>query len=396
MAKDMQLKDRKMLRTALVIDDEVFMCELISDFLELDGVVTYKAHNAEEGYKAFKTYNPDLILVDLRLGKTRGEDLIKQIRKESPLVHIIAITGDQGSIMSKVFDAGASGFIWKPFQVTEFLEEVLNTFPKPPEERELHRLQVLSNLLKEENEKLRKDLSKCFKSKQNSDFVQKERIMNICRAVAHGMKGEFMHISYSLKEMRTPGTTLKEVYDESEMIERSLAYSQFLLQRLLNFLDIGSLKKESIDVAQLLEKVEALSKPRLSSNIEFNVNISPDVEKYSFSANFEQLLGVLLELIINASRIIRDKGGFIHIEVHQEKNKIFISVKDNGPGIPRKIRKKLLKQQVTSESGTGLGLYLSAKVIKALGGKLSLTTSINKGTTFTIEFPLVRESNKEE
>lgn len=385
-----------MLRTALVIDDEDFICELISDFLELDGVVTYRAHNTEEGYKAFKTYNPDLILVDLNLPKTRGENLIKQIKEESPLVHIIAITGDQGRNMSESFDAGASGFIWKPFQVTKFMEEVFNSFYKTPEERELHRLQVLSNLLKEENQKLRKDLAECLRSKQNSNFFQKGRIMDICRAVAHGLKGEFMHIGYSLQEMKTPGTTLKEVYDESEMIERSLAYSQFLLQRLLNFLDIGSLKKETIDVVQLLKRVEALSKPRLSSNIKFTVNISRDVDIYSFSANFEQLIGVLLELIINASRILRDKGGIIHIEVHQEKNKIFISVKDNGPGIPRKVRKKLLKQQVPSESGTGLGLYLSAKVIKALGGKLSLTTSINKGTTFTIEFPLFRESNKEE
>jgi K+-sensing histidine kinase KdpD len=388
MVEDKHLKDLKMLRTALVIDDEDFTCELISDFLELEGVKTYRAQSAEEGYNAFKAYNPDLILVDLHLGKIGGDYLIKQIRKESPLPYIIVITGDHHANESYLLAIGAEEVIYKPFQVDDFLEKVFNPFKKTAEERELHRLQVLSNMLKEENEKLRKDLAECLKSKQKSNFFQKGGIMDICRAVAHGMKGEFMHIGYSLREMRTPGTTLKEVYDESEMIERSFAYSQFLLQRLLNFLDIGSLKKESIDVVQLLEKVEALSKPRLSSNIQFTVHISPDVDKYSFSANFEQLLGVLLELIINASRILRDKGGFIHIEVHQEKNKIFISVKDNGPGISRKIRKKLLKQQVTSESGTGLGLYLSAKVIKALGGKLSLTTSVNIGTTFTIEFPL--------
>ena len=64
-----------------------------------------------------------------------------------------------------------------------------------------------------------------------------------------------------------------------------------------------------------------------------------------------------------------------------------ITVKDNGPGIPDKIKDKIFQPFFTTKStgeGTGLGLSLSYDIVKAHGGGLTVTTNKENGTEFII------------
>ena len=68
-------------------------------------------------------------------------------------------------------------------------------------------------------------------------------------------------------------------------------------------------------------------------------------------------------------------------------DKIEISVKDNGPGIPSSIKDKIFQPFFTTKptgSGTGLGLSLSYDIVKAHGGEIKVESEIGKGTMFTI------------
>ena len=71
-------------------------------------------------------------------------------------------------------------------------------------------------------------------------------------------------------------------------------------------------------------------------------------------------------------------------------DKIFISVRDNGPGIPQKILDKIFQPFFTTKptgQGTGLGLSLSYDIVKAHGGEIKVETKENEGTTFIIQLP---------
>ncbi len=73
-------------------------------------------------------------------------------------------------------------------------------------------------------------------------------------------------------------------------------------------------------------------------------------------------------------------------------NSVEVSIKDNGNGIPDKVRDKIFQPFFTTKpsgQGTGLGLSLSYDIIKAHGGMLLLDTKIGEGTTFTITLPEV-------
>ena len=72
------------------------------------------------------------------------------------------------------------------------------------------------------------------------------------------------------------------------------------------------------------------------------------------------------------------------------KQATFIEIQDNGPGIPKEIKDKILQPFFTTKKGTegtGLGLSITNDIIKAHGGSLEVTTKQDEGTTFTIKLP---------
>ena len=84
-------------------------------------------------------------------------------------------------------------------------------------------------------------------------------------------------------------------------------------------------------------------------------------------------------------------GGEIEIRVSEGKIIKNIYIKDNGPGIPKDIRKKVFKRFYKGESSTdpksiGIGLSLSKSIVEELGGEIRLISEEGKGTTFIISF----------
>jgi two-component system, NtrC family, sensor kinase len=74
----------------------------------------------------------------------------------------------------------------------------------------------------------------------------------------------------------------------------------------------------------------------------------------------------------------------------KDGNRISISVKDNGPGIPTHIIDKIFQPFFTTKptgEGTGLGLSLSYDIVKAHGGELKVETKEGLGSEFTIQLP---------
>jgi signal transduction histidine kinase len=103
------------------------------------------------------------------------------------------------------------------------------------------------------------------------------------------------------------------------------------------------------------------------------------------------LYSVFYNLISNSIKYCQ-KGVscIIAIKSKLEKNKLTLIFKDNGMGID--LEKKgdqvfgLYKRFHTNIDGKGVGLFMVKTQVEALGGKISITSGVNKGTTFKIEF----------
>lgn len=80
----------------------------------------------------------------------------------------------------------------------------------------------------------------------------------------------------------------------------------------------------------------------------------------------------------------------VSIRTKKFDDKILISVKDNGTGIPQKVVDKIFQPFFTTKptgQGTGLGLSLSYDIIKAHGGEIKVETKEGEGSEFMIQLP---------
>ncbi len=114
---------------------------------------------------------------------------------------------------------------------------------------------------------------------------------------------------------------------------------------------------------------------------------------------------VLLNLINNAFYAVSEKAkqnldGYKpyvmvstrQITPHSGGQGVEIRVKDNGPGIPEEVKKKIFQPFFTTKptgQGTGLGLSMSYDIVKVHGGKLTVESKDGEGTEFMIQLPVV-------
>ena len=102
-------------------------------------------------------------------------------------------------------------------------------------------------------------------------------------------------------------------------------------------------------------------------------------------------LSILFEnLIYNAIRATPPDGS-ITVSARTENDRICITVEDTGCGIPEAelpfIFRRFFVGENNKEAGTGLGLYIVHGIVAELGGKISVQSTVGKGTKFLMEFP---------
>jgi len=113
--------------TVLVIDDSMFMCRQMKNFLAVRNYNTLTAMSGEAGLKTLQNSEVNLIILDMELPDIHGLELLKKIKQEERFCHIpvIVLSGSSDpEIIRKSLKTGASDFIHKPFNVEELTLKV--------------------------------------------------------------------------------------------------------------------------------------------------------------------------------------------------------------------------------------------------------------------------------
>ena len=114
----------------LIVDDAKFTRNRISQPLEEAGFEVIHAKNGEEGLTLFEEQQPQCILTDLLMPVVDGIELITTLRNRGSDVPIIVVTADiQKTTREKCEKLGINGFLTKPFQPEQILEQVEQAVP---------------------------------------------------------------------------------------------------------------------------------------------------------------------------------------------------------------------------------------------------------------------------
>jgi signal transduction histidine kinase len=98
----------------------------------------------------------------------------------------------------------------------------------------------------------------------------------------------------------------------------------------------------------------------------------------------------LINLVVNAVHAMGEKGGCLGVGTRRRGDDVEIWIKDEGPGIPERVRTNLFEPFVTTKpegKGTGLGLSTVLMVVERHNGHIDFDTEESRGTTFRITLP---------
>jgi len=101
-----------------------------------------------------------------------------------------------------------------------------------------------------------------------------------------------------------------------------------------------------------------------------------------------QLQQVLVNLVKNASQAMTT-GGTLTLQTGENSDSVWVSVSDTGGGIPQEQLNRIFEPfYTTKKKGSGLGLMIVQRIVRAHGGRIELESNVGKGTTFRIWLPL--------
>jgi len=159
-----------------------------------------------------------------------------------------------------------------------------------------------------------------------------------------------------------------------------------IVQDLKNFSHVGESEHQWADLEAGLESTLRVVWNELKYKAEVVKEFAgmPQVWCYPF-----QLNQVFMNLLVNASQALRDKGK-ISVRTGFDESQVWVEVQDSGQGIAPEHLPRIFDPFFTTKpvgKGTGLGLSLSYDIVKKHGGRIEVNSVLGKGTTFTVFLP---------
>jgi signal transduction histidine kinase len=149
---------------------------------------------------------------------------------------------------------------------------------------------------------------------------------------------------------------------------------------------------EDIDVREMIHKLhDEYTKEATDKKLHLNLDLGATLGHVSTSRLY--LEEMLQNFITNAIKYT--KTGTVTVSVKQKLGDIKFSIKDSGIGISKSDQTKIYQKFYRSEdyrtretNGTGLGLYVAAKLAHKIGTKIELVSRLNHGSTFSFTLPV--------
>jgi two-component system, NtrC family, sensor kinase len=186
---------------------------------------------------------------------------------------------------------------------------------------------------------------------------------------------------------------LKEVEDLLRGIEEGAVRTAEIVKGLRNFsrLDQDALKKASLNEG--IESTLTLLHSTYKDRIEIVKDLGNIPEVECFPGQINQ---VFMNLLSNAIQAIVGNGKIFVSTATASENKVSVTIRDTGSGIPEKIRLKIFDPFFTTKDvgkGTGLGLSISYGIIQKHHGTIEVVSEDGAGSTFIITLPIEQKTN---
>lgn len=354
----------------LIIDDEEVVADSCLQILAGGNYDIASAPDGALGLRLVQEFQPDLVFVDLKMPGMSGFEVLEKIRDVDPTIVTIVITGF-GTVSSAVesMKQGAFDFLPKPFTP----DEMRLITRRGLEKRKL----VLETIaLRREKEMLRE---------------------HFAAIVSHELKSPLNAVQQNLFAL-TAELSSQLTAAQKNRLERCQSRVDDLLKLIHTWLrvmstEVGKIREHftPTSVPSVISKAIESAQPHA---VRKEVEILASVEEPLSLVHGDEgtLVEALVNIIGNAVKYSR-AGSRVVVTTEEKEGSVLISVADTGVGIPKEDLPFIFedfyrgKPGGAVESGSGLGLALTRRIIEAHEGAISAESELGRGSTFTIRLP---------
>ena len=253
--------------------------------------------------------------------------------------------------------------------------------------------------LEQENESYTNGLEQKIRE-QTQELIENEKMATIGKTagmVGHdirnplqAMEGEIYIANQEVEKM--PESEDKDRMRQSlETIQDRLFYINKIILDLQDFARKLEPHLEKVDMNKVVK--ESLSEITIPENVKVLVSIEPSFPKLILDRTY--MKRILTNLLSNSVQAIRNEGNITINGVHKD-DKAYLSINDTGQGMTDETKNNIFTPLYTTKSqGQGFGLSVVKRLTEKMGGNVTFESEINKGSTFTLQFPTKEESDSQ-
>lgn len=262
-------------------------------------------------------------------------------------------------------------------------------------------LNVLCDMtLEKQVQKLKSDVEKNTELLNESQEFNK-KIAEFISNISHELKTPLNVIFSAIQvlELYKDYTDEKYINKRNQYLEIMKQNCYRLMRLINNILDVSKLDSGFIklnlhnrNIVDVIEDITSSLAPYVESK-GITLTFDTNVEEKILAVDSDKIERIVLNLLSNAVKFTPEKGK-IYVAVQDEGDNVYIKVKDTGIGIPEDKLQIIFKRfgqvggnYMNDSRGSGIGLYLVKSFVELHGGKISVESTLNEGSEFTIKLP---------
>jgi len=366
--------------TILLVDDEDDIREVVGMSLADIGYTVHSAKNGEDALRLFHRIGPPIVMTDIKMPGIDGIELLQILKRENPDTEVVMITGHGDMDLAvKSLKYEATDFITKPINVDALEIALKRVQDKITMKQQLK--QYTENLEALVREKI-----------ELQDHLSSLGLM--IGSISHGIKGLLTGLDGGmyLLDSGFSKENQSQIAEGWEIVKMMIDRIRKLVLDILYYAKERDLKWEQLDVFSFASDVARVLEPKIREcNIAFVKQFDKTVGEFEIDAGYvhSALMNILENAMDACTRDTAKKDHKIVFSVRQDKKHIIFEVFDNGIGMDRATTEKIFTPFFSSKGrkGTGLGLYISNKIIQQHGGQIQVKSTPGQLTLFTIKIP---------
>ena len=230
---------------------------------------------------------------------------------------------------------------------------------------------------------------------QKERTVQAERVAawrELARRLAHELKNPLFPLQVTVENLIRAKEKAPELFEEvfvegTTTLLAEISNLKTIIGRFSEFSRMPQPQRKPTQVNDVVRSVLRVFQAQLQEKSQIAVHTELDSQLPEISADPELLHRALSNLVLNAIDAM-PQGGDLTLSTDAADERIEISVSDTGSGLTEEECGRLFTPYYTSKQhGTGLGLAIVQSVVSDHGGRISVESAKEKGTTFRIELP---------